>query len=502
MKNTRKLLSIACLLLFVPLWIGISQEYNSPLAMQGLNHTTNASVLSRALGGVTIGLKNDVSLMFSNPAALQSLEGIQISLGGIQQYRTNDQSQIWYPSTNYSMFSLLMTGLTRNLPDPDSAHLAQIPPPGPNAGDSVPRPFDSIGPEWKHSRNEGLPLQFFVAAPFTVSGIKFAVGLGAIEYANLNRYYENNNVLSPDIGSYRAAVYYRPINDSAQNAVTVLWSQTISNRAGSIYGYGGAVSASLPGKIAVGISGMMLQGTTYDKEYILGRGRLDMRRTYFGLYQYQYSFAQIGTSDYSGYEFTLSGVYHARGADIGFAVKLPTTIIRDYKATVNFDSTGTSSTSHNVSGTDKMELPFRGVIGIGVALRQDVTIDVEYEYLPYNSANYVNNTGSSNPWLDGSSFKIGLEYVPNPWLTVRAGYSTQKEVFEPEGNYIQEDPVASSVYSGGLGLKFVGVSFNITYEYQKIRYEDKWATNSNINTEVIQNIVASISYVLPWKIGF
>jgi hypothetical protein len=503
MKNTYIVLAISGLLLCAAFQGAIAQGYNLPLTMQGLDHTTNPSVASRALGGTTIGLRNDASVMFTNPAALQTLESVQFSIGGVQQYRSNDQSQIWYPSTNYSMLSLLMTGITRGLPDPDSAHLAQQAAQGPlNAGDSVPRPFDAIGSDWQHSRNEGLPLQFFAAAPFKINGVKFAVGLGAVEYANLNRYYENNNVLSPDIGSYRTALYYRPIDDSANNAVNVLWSQTISNRAGSIYGYGGALSASVRGKISLGLSGMIIRGTTYDKDYTLGRGRLDMRRTYFGLYPYSYYFSQIGTSDYSGYEFTFSGIYRTQSVSVGLAVKPPATITRDYTATLHIDSAGSFLDSRDVKGNDKMELPWRGVIGIGVVLRPEVTIDVEYEYLPYSAATYSSAAGSLRPWLDGSSFRAGIEYLPNSWLTLRGGYHTVKEVFETEGNYIQGDPVASTVYSGGVGLKIAGARLDITYEYQRIRYEDKWATNSNVNAETIQNIVASVTYELSWvRIG-
>ncbi len=504
MKNTIIAFSIIGLFRCADFQNAIAQDYNLPLTMQGLSHTTNPSVPSRALGGATFGLRNDASVMFSNPAAMQSLESVQISIGGIQQYRTNDQSQIWYPSSNYSMLSLLMTGLTRGLPDPDSAHLAQqaATPDGLNASDSVPRPFDAINSDWHHSRNEGLPIQLFAAMPIKINGVKFAIGVGAVEYANLNRYYENNNILSPDIGSYRTALYYRPIDDSARNAVQVLWSQTISNRAGSIYGYGGALSASVRSKISIGISGMIIQGTTYDKEYTLGRGRLDMRRTYFGLYPYPYYSSQVGTSDYSGYEFTISGIYRTQSLSFGLAVKPPNTITRDYTATVLIDSAGALLDSRGVKGTDKMELPLRGTVGIGVILNPDVTINMEYEYLPYSAATYSSAAGSSQPWLDGSSFRLGIEYKPSQWLTLRAGYHTVKEVFETEGNYIQGDPVASSVFSGGVGIKLAGASINITYEYQNIRYEDKWATNSNINTDVLQNIVASVSYELSWlKIG-
>jgi opacity protein-like surface antigen len=499
MNKTMKIISTACLLGFAYAQTANAQDYNTPLSMQGLNHTTDPSVASRALGGITITLKNDVSLMFSNPAALQSLEGIQISIAGLQRYGKSEQSQQWYPSANYSMLSLVMAGLTDTsiVPNPDTASPSYQDPNnrGYSALDTVPRAFDSIGPDWKHSRNDPLPLQFFAAMPFSFRGIKFTVGLGAAEYANLNRYYENNNVLSPDIGSYRAAVYYRPASDADANAIPVTWSQTISYRAGSIYGYGAAFSATLSDEIAVGLSGMLIRGTTYDKEYSIGRGVLVMHRTFFGLYPYGMYESKIGSSDYSGYEFTLSGLYQSRSVTLGLALKPPTTITRDYHLTQQIDTTGVLVTAP-VSGSDKMELPWRVTFGLGLALRENVTLDFEYDYLPYASAQYSQNASTSKPWLDGYKFKTGLEFRPTPWLVLRTGYCKSTETFAPEGSYIGTDPVASYIYSGGIGLQYLGVQFAITYEYSKANYDDLWATNVNRNTVTVQNVILGISYTL------
>lgn len=497
MKNSMKKTLAACFLVLVYGQIARPQAYNTPLSMQGLSHMTDPSVSSRAQGGITVTLKNDASLMFSNPAALQTLEGIQISIGGLLQYGRSEQTQQWYPSANYSMFSLVMAGLTASVPQPDTASATYQNPNnrGYNALDTVPRPFDSFGPDWRHSRNDQLPLQFFAAMPISISGMKFAVGVGAVEYANLNRYYENNNMLSPDIGSYRSAVYYRPASDADANAIPVAWYQSISNRAGSIYGYGGAISASVSDQIDVGLSGMIIRGTTYDKELLRGRGILVMHRTFFGLYpstMYEYDY---GTSDYSGYEISVSGRYQSRTVTLGLAIKPPTTITRDYHLTQQIDTTGVLLTNP-ISGSDEMELPWRATVGIGVALQENVALSIEYEYLPYASSQYTQGSTTSAPWLDGYKFKTGLEYRPKSWLALRAGYCKSTETFAPEGDYIGADPAASYVYSVGIGMRYLGIQFDIAYEYSKTNYDDLWATNVNRNTVTVQNVVLGISYTL------
>ena len=93
MKKPTILITTICLLLAAFPASALAQAYNTPPAMQGLNNTSEPSVESRALGGVTLMLKNDASLMFANPAGLQTLAGIQISIAGLQQHRRNQQTQ-------------------------------------------------------------------------------------------------------------------------------------------------------------------------------------------------------------------------------------------------------------------------------------------------------------------------------------------------------------------------------------------------------------------------
>jgi long-subunit fatty acid transport protein len=496
MKNKIKNLLSTCLFILVYSPNAYSQGYDAPLTMQGLNHTTNPSVISRGMGGVMLSLNNDASAMFANPAGMQSLEGIQISIGGLQKYRQLDQTQQWYVYQNYSMFPLLMAGLTRELPDPDSAHMAAT------AGiriltaqDTVPRPYDDISPDWQYKKNESIPLQAFVAVPFSVGGFKFAGGIGAAEYALANYYFQNNNVLAPDFGSPRDTLIYRPSSTDIQFAEPVYWSQHIRTRVGSIYGYGGALSMEVNQKLSFGVSAMFLDGTSNDYEWIRSRGVLYFYTNYMGLYQYQYSVTSKGNSKYKGSEFIISGRYKQRNFTLNIAIKPPMTITRDYSSVVEVDTFGTLMSSENINGTDKIKLPIRGALGIGITLRENLSIGVEYEYLPYSTSEYISSSNaSSEPWLDSYSFKIGFEYSANSWLSLRAGYNKLAEIFETKGNYTEGTPISSAVYSCGIGLTYKSIQLNIAYEYQKIQYEDKWLTNFNTNKDTYQTISASISY--------
>lgn len=474
--------------------LAFAQGSDAPLNIQGLDRHSLQSAASRAAGGTTLGVRNDVGLMFSNPASLQSLTGIQVSIGGLLQYSKSSQVQHYTPLKYYSNFSLLMEGLTGEIIDPDSLH------PGSNPGDTVQRPFDNIGPNWSRSKNKNLPVQALLAVPFTFGKINFVIGVGAVEYANLNHYYQNNNVLSPSIGSQRPIPIPLPPNNPDSTFKTE-WSQYYHSRDGSIGGYGAALSGSISEKISLGISGMILKGSSDDFEQRNGRGRLVFYQNYFRLDSVNLNkkITQTGTSDFSGYEITFSGIYHGRHVDFGFSVKPPISIKRKYTSQIQIDTIG-SSTILSLNGEDEMKLPWRGNVGVSINLLQNLSLGMEYEIRPYTSAIYKNADGTeTKPWLSASLFHVGAVYKPLSWLSVLAGIRGQAEVFESEGNPIGGEPVTYSIYSAGCGFSYAGFNLNLTYEYYLMKYQDMWQTNVNLNKETRHSIIADVRYEIPWN---
>lgn len=474
----------------------------SPLTIQGLQNTSLVSAASRALGGMTLSIKNDASLMFVNPVTLQTLEGIQISIGGLQQFKTEEQEQRWYPLRSYSNFSLLMEGLTIGMQDPDTSkfYIDIIPPYNTvwyvkdntiNAGDSLLRPFDQIKPNWKHDKNFKLPAHIALAVPLSIGDVKISVGIGVTEYANLNYFYQNNNVFSSDL-----ALVQVPSDDSIKNAIPVYWTQNMVQRDGSIYGYGGAFSIALSNKLALGVSAILLRGSSDDIESAVDRGGLLFFKTFFGLYRSSYRTLKRGTSDYNGQIFTLSGAFRGRSVSFGFSIRPPTMIRRDYTSNVQIDSAGILLASVDVSGSDKLKLPWLGMAELSLKLRENVTLDFMYEYKPYSQADYKRNTITTQPWLDCSSIGMGLQYLPTSWLALRVGYHTQQEVFQASGYPIQGQPVTYMVYSGGIGISFAGIQLDLACEYIDYQYEEMWGTNVNINKLNAKNILAQVSYTI------
>lgn len=467
----------------------ISQGLDDPLTVQGLDRSSY-SATSRAQGGTTIGIQNDIGSMFLTPASLQSLQGIQISIGGIQQYSNSKQVQQYGPLKYYSNFSILMEGLTGYIDNPQYDSAGNY-----DAGDTVQRPFDDIGPNWTHKKNKTSPLQALIAVPFSIGKIHFVAGLGTIQYSNLNHFYQNNNVLSPAIGSERPFPLDRPRSDS----LSVQWYQYTRSREGYIRGHGIALSGALTDKITLGISGMLLRGSSDEYERHIGRGRLKFFANSFRLDSVYNHTTTSGTSDYRGTEFTLSGIYRGQYVTIGISAKLPTIIKRKYGSQSSVMTTDISAVNQ-VNGEDKVKLPWRGTVGLSALLRENLTINLEYEIHPFDAVVYTDANGNeSKPWLSSDNLHVGSEYRPLDWLALRGGVRRESEVFEPTGAALTGEPVCSTVYSLGCGFVSYGIHLNIAYEYALIKYQDVWQTNVNLNQESRHVIAAEIVYELPWK---
>ena len=467
----------------------------SPLVMQGVDHTSMQSATSRALGGLTIGVKNDAGVMFANPAALQSITGLQISVGNLYQVTTASQSQQYYPVKYYPMWSLLMGSQTDGIPDVEIPTTATTL--FDTASNTVPRQFDKLTPNWSHNKTKNHPLQITAAMPFKAFDMEFTAGIGATEYANMNYYYQNNNALSPAIN------FYRPFPDtvvqSSSGSYLVNWYQTTSQRSGSLTGYGAAISAKVMDELSVGLSGMYIKGSVDDFQSNVGRGKLIFLHYYaFWLDPDNYVATTQGTSDFKGMEFTISAIYKTQYFYVGASIKPPTVIDRDYSSTYTIDSTGTHAVT-SLSGSDKIKLPWRGTIGISIPVKKKFEIGVEYEIRPYSSAVYTNNGGTeSNPFKKCSELRAGISFQANHWLTLRAGGRDQVEVSEFYGNPIVGDPIRSQIYSGGFGINYWGIHLNVTYEYHQLKYDDMLANTIYRNVQINRNIIADVIYEIPF----
>jgi opacity protein-like surface antigen len=501
--------SIAAFALNAMLIFGLSaQQYNVPLTMEGLNHTANSSVVSKGMGGVTIPIQQDVALMFANPASLSTLNGFTVSLGGGQAFTNSDQSQQWYPLVYYGNFSLLMDGTVRGI-GPSGVPYTPPSSPARYPGDTIQYPYDNLLPNWDHKRNSAVKMpEIFAALPLTIGQMKGAVGVGITQYANMDYFYANNNTLTPDYDLLTTP------QTTAPESTRLDWAQTSRLREGNIYGYGGAVSLAMNNEISAGISVRYLKGSTDDLNQVVGRGvfwfygglysviRWGVSSNTFVLDSVDYQSTIKGTSDFTGFEYTISSLYRTKNFTIGFALTPPSTITREFSGKVTLHQGSTIdytalSNSTDATFTEKMKLPWKGRLGIGFQVNPNFLAALEYEYFPYSQAELDKDGVISKPWRDASTFRFGLNWTPASELAVRFGYRKQKETFVPQNAAYLSDPVSYNVYSAGVGYKIIpNLLLNVAYEFYQMKYEDVWAENYNINNLKSHTVSAELSYTL------
>jgi opacity protein-like surface antigen len=442
--------------------------------------------------------------MFTNPALLQTVDKISVSVGGNSYTEKAYQDQRYGGAQTHAMLHLLTEGVVGWISDPDSIIGT------PSLSDTVQRPFDQIGPDWNRTKKKSALTQLFVAVPFVIEEVPIVAGVGMIEWANLDRYYANNNCFSPSVLSVLNGTI--PTGTLNANPYITQWYQYIQERDGSIKGYGAAVSAKPMENLALGLSAVVLSGRTDDLEMRVARGMMTFYANSLRLSKNgNTSFQKTATSDYKGFELTLGGTYSGKNFTFGFSVKPPTTITRSYTTTIITDSVTTLSqvsyrvdslhaiTTSSVSGEDKMELPWRGTVGVSINVSEKLTVGLEYEIRSYASALFTDAAGAeSNPWLSGSGWHAGAEFRAYDWMAIRGGAREETEVYEPTANAIRGEAPRYTVYTAGLGFSYMGIQLNIAYEYGDMGYVDTWANSASLNRAFRSSYVADISYALPW----
>lgn len=466
-----------------------AQSSGGQLNVQGLNQQHNPSPASRAFGGVTLGQGGRVGLMFVNPASMHALEGVQLSIAGYRQYRDLSQDQQFAPVRYYPNLSLLLEARTDDIPDPDPDLVGFTP------ADSVQRPFDEIQPRWSRSTTADVPLHALAAIPFSLGPVQMTVGAGAVQYADLDHYYQNNNVLAPGILEQRPLPTLRPTDD---DPLTAEWYQAVRSRDGSINGYGLAVAGHVERyNLTLGASGLLLNGESDDLERRVERGELTFFANEFRADSSVGQVTRQGTSEFSGFEVTIGGTLHGEYVSLGFTVRPPTAITRTFDLAVQGETAGVP-VSEQVSGEDELRLPWRGTVGLLLKPSGRLNLGIEYEMRPYADAVFEGAAGGeTSPWQSASLFRIGTSYDLTSWLVVRGGIRGEADVFVPDGSAFADDPVAYRIFTTGVGLRIAGVQWDLTYEHADMNYQDIWGSALSDNRDQRHTLVTALSYTLP-----
>jgi len=154
------------------------------------------------------------------------------------------------------------------------------------------------------------------------------------------------------------------------------------------------------------------------------------------------------------------------GATIGVLVK-PTDMIQIGLAyeTKSFFQDFSFNTS---AGEDKIEFdqPEMATIGIGIKPVKDLLIGFDIEWINWSETNgqnlpkYTTNSSSAMPWNlnwnDQFVYKLGVQYIVNPTVVLRAGYNYGKMPLDSNRAFenIAFPAVSEHHFTAGMGINF------------------------------------------------
>lgn len=480
MRLFRQILTVSCLVQTAFLF---AQNAGAPLTIQGIDQFSISGARARGMGGSVFGVGEDANSLFSNPSLLTKVKSLNVQLGSSLNFSSYKQEQEWHPDEYYAELSLVIEGTIRNVVDTIPQKLA--------------RPYDQIPTDWNEDKNRTTLPSVAVSFPFSFLNTKWNVSGGFREVISLDTYFQNNNVLDPNIGAYRPSPVVRPkVGDS----VKVQWYQFIRERTGSINGYsiGGAVD--ILENLTIGLSGTMYNGTSDDLQRRVGRGIFVLKTNNSSGFNVMrndslyYHNTITGTSEYSGMNGSISGAFHNEVFTMSAVVVTPLEIKREWSSKQQIDSMSGSFSTITQKGNDKISIPIQYSFGIALHPSSKVSIGIDYVVNSYNETKYSNNDTTINPWLTSALLRSGIEYRPSDWLALRAGYRENVQTFIAAGAALFDDPVRGSVYTVGCGFRYNGITADIAYEYMLTEYSDAWESNINYNTFQTHSISVDLGY--------
>lgn len=457
MVDMRKAASIVFVMtmLFIAGRDVFAQGVDSPLRVQGLDRYLDVGAASLAMGGAHVGGRLGVNSVFFDPAGLTALDRPELRLGLLHRTVSAEQEQRWTPNRFHIEISLIME----------------------NHPVAVNRPFDDIGPGWSRTASSTRPSSFAAAAPFRLGGLSVYAGAGYATVLDLDHYFQNNNVLDPNIGQFRP----EPLPRIQQNdTLEVQWFQHIRERQGFVSAFTPALAVEVVTGISLGGSVSILTGSSTDFERRYDRGHLTLRyNNALDLEPATFVGERSGESTYSGMFATFSGRYEAEHFKVGVSVRTPFELKREWNAAGSV----IPGESMPTSGTDILDMPLMLSAGLSITPTDRWLLSATMDRRGYDEVTFMQagSTVPESPWAAGNAIRLGVEFAATPWLALRGGFRDAAASFVPEGVGLLDEPARTSHLGAGFGLTFDRFGFDVAYEHARTAYEDLWLSNTNVN---------------------
>ncbi len=486
--------SVAVFLL-IPV-LAMAQHRGDDLSFQGFFTQNDPGVKAMAMGGAFTAYTGDVSSIFYNPAGLAAIDKFQISVAANASTHLWRENQNYRPNRIYWTLAFYLEGLY--IPDPanngvwdyelaqDSSYIVQEPVMGLE-------PYTEEAADWQKTLDKLGLNNIAVAVPVELAEQKFIVS-AAYNRFKVYDYDRNDTYLDPHIGFDEYGWVPRVVTDT----VAFRWSRFERDRQGSSDRIAGALAYNITEDLNVGVGVNFISGETDDYQSLVRVGNFDIAKD--NRFRFSYDTVNIfigGTSKFSATNFNLGIQGQISRISLGVNLILPYILEREWAYTrTDLDTLGQTSTN-NLSGIDKMDVPLSFTVGIIVnpVDRFRIAFDYQYTGLSESKFSFDRDAPTERTWPDQHILRFGAEYQALDFLTLMAGYRDIPATFIPDGSAITDAGPSATGYTFGASLDAFGFGrLDLGYEYQKLKYYDSYYSNTNYVTESLSNFAVAFTY--------
>ncbi len=484
---------IISLLLFN--YLAMSQHRGDNLSFQGLPLQDGAGVKSTALANAYTSRSGDVNSIFSNPAGLADIQGLQFTIGANSLSRSWRENQVYRPNRMFWTMAFYLEGLYT--PDPanngvwdyelakDTSYVVSEPETGLD-------PYSEKAADWQEKLDQAGLNNVAIAYPFKIANQSFVVS--AAYYHNFTSDFDRNDTyLDPHIGYDEYGIVERVVTDT----VRFTWSKFQRKRTGDAHNYRAALGYKLNDKINIGVGFTRFSSKTDDSQSLNQVGYFDIAKD--NRFRFSYDTLNVyinGDSEFSANRWNVGVLFKLNRIQLGMNVVAPYTITRDLSNTITRVNAMTE-TSIKKSGQDKFEIPASYSIGACIAPIDKFIISFDYALTNYSNGTFdiSGNDTTHRDWADQSILSLGIECKLFDFLSLLAGYRNITEVFVPDGAAIKDRGPAATVYTLGASIRLLQWGrLDIACQFRHLKYYDSYFSNTNYVYESGDNVMLGYTF--------
>lgn len=490
-----------------------AQNRGNILSFQGVDKalTFTPGALGSGLDGIS-DLGGSASI-FANPAGLSGITGLTVSTGLLSIENQWWENQHYRPNRLFVTLPFYLEGLY--IPDPanngrldsdvffesllDTSYLVADPEMGLEH-------FSEEAADWKRKESVSGLSHFGIALPVNVAGQAMTLGAGYASLLNGISYDRNATYLNPHPGYVD---YEMPAMADGSDTIRIDWYNFERLQKMNLNQISLGVGYEATENIHLGLGLSIYSGSSDELQIQDKVGYFDLIDQNEFIWSYDTMNTQYsGKADFSGTALKLGLIldYDHFRMGLSYTSKMDFTKDWSYEETLTYlqDDTLLTSSTSTIEGQDIMTIPASYSVGVQLMPVERFTFLLSYELHPYGDSELSRDTlstfskGDMQSWVDQSIIQFGMRYQLHNMVHLNALYRSVPMSYVPDGAAIKASGPEAISYRLGVevDLGMLG-GIDLGYEFQDLKYQDNYFSNTNYSRE--QGSSFTVSYIYSIK---